>query len=60
MSKNFKQLALVLLVVLLGVMIYKLEFDKKTEVKELNYSQFLALVDAGVVKEVTIEEIKHV
>ncbi|HQE58939.1 MAG TPA: ATP-dependent zinc metalloprotease FtsH, partial [Spirochaetota bacterium] len=56
MNKGFKQLALILLVVMLAVMIFTLDTGKDKKTEELGYNEFLQYVNDNRIVELTINE----
>jgi len=56
MNKGFKQLALILLVVMLAVMIFTLDPGKDKKTEELGYNEFLQYVNDNRIVELTINE----
>lgn len=60
MNKNLKQIALIMLVGLLGVMIFTLEYPKKDKIKDLSYSDFLRYVDETRIEKITVHEDKKI
>ncbi|MBP7901365.1 MAG: ATP-dependent zinc metalloprotease FtsH [Spirochaetes bacterium] len=56
MNKGFKQLALILLVVMLAVMIFTLDPGKDKKTEELGYNEFLQYVNDSRIVELTINE----
>jgi len=60
MNKNMKQVALVLIIILLGFLIFKSDLTKTAEPKDMQYSDFIKKINEGKIQQVYIRQDKKI